>query len=228
MVRGDFQRARRPHQKEQRRAAIVEAARQLLAQDAVDRVTLTAIADRVGLAKSNVYRYFEGREQILLTILLGDVVAWAGEVVGGLHELEDRDGAATVARVITAAFAARPRLCELISVGGRVLEPKVSGPAVLEFRTAADAATLAVAGGLHRVLPAVPRDHCEWAIKTIFAVVAGLWRRPRRSTAARAVGSGTEAARGWFAGDLERSVRGLLYGLQVEAWRASGRPVGRS
>jgi AcrR family transcriptional regulator len=213
-----FQRARRPEQIEQRRRSIVAAAEHLLAKHRVDEITLTAIADRVDLSKSNVYRYFESREEILLAILRGDVAAWVDEVGGGLIGLGDRGGPSAAARVITAAFVRRPRLCELVSVSARVLEPNVSRPAELEFRTASDAATLEAADGLHCAVPAVARDRCEWAVRTMFAVVTGLWPRTSRSPPGRTLRSS-------FADDLERSVRGLLYGLQVEAWRASGRPV---
>ena len=65
MAGGAFQRARRPEQKRQRRAAILAAAAELLASDGVDGVTLNRISHRVGLAKSNLYRYFDSREQIL-------------------------------------------------------------------------------------------------------------------------------------------------------------------
>ncbi|MCA9688374.1 MAG: TetR family transcriptional regulator, partial [Myxococcales bacterium] len=55
----DFQRARSDAQKEQRRAAILQAAAALLDEGSLEAVGLNAIARRAGIAKSNVYRYFE-------------------------------------------------------------------------------------------------------------------------------------------------------------------------
>jgi AcrR family transcriptional regulator len=225
MFSGDFLRARQPEQKEQRRAAILDAAERLLAEHPVDEITLTAIADRVGLAKSNVYRYFESREQIFLTIFLAHLVAWVDDVGRGLEPFAGHGGASTVAEVITAAFVSRPMLCELSSVRERVLELNVSEATVLAVRTASDRALLEVASWLYRTVPSVPRDRCEWAIRTVFAVVAGLWPLTRRSPAADGCGSGPRGVHASFADDLERSVRALLYGLHVEAWRASGRRV---
>ncbi|MBE7452074.1 MAG: TetR family transcriptional regulator [Kofleriaceae bacterium] len=75
-----FQRAREPEQKEQRRRALLDAAAALLADGDLEAVTLSAIARAVGLAKSNVYRYFESREEILLELLVDDEVAWVGEL----------------------------------------------------------------------------------------------------------------------------------------------------
>ena len=70
-----FQRARRPEQKAQRRAAILEAARALAAERGVAEVTLTEVASSVGLAKSNVLRYFETREDVYLHLLVAE---WKG------------------------------------------------------------------------------------------------------------------------------------------------------
>ena len=61
-----FQRARDPEQKEQRRQDLLAAARRLIVAHGVAAVGLSDIAREVGLAKSNLYRYFASREEILL------------------------------------------------------------------------------------------------------------------------------------------------------------------
>src|SRR5580700_215896 len=61
-----YQRARRPEQKLERRDAILAAARELALRDGVRAVSLADIADRVGIHKSALLRYFEPREQIFL------------------------------------------------------------------------------------------------------------------------------------------------------------------
>ena len=65
-----YQRARRPEQKEERREAILAAAHALAVERSVRAVSLGDIAREVGLAKSNLLRYFESREEIFLTLLL--------------------------------------------------------------------------------------------------------------------------------------------------------------
>src|SRR5260370_30043086 len=76
-----FQRARRPEHKRQRRAAILDAARALARERGVQAVTLGDIADRVGMAKSNVLRYFETREEVYLQLTLEAFAEW-NTVVG--------------------------------------------------------------------------------------------------------------------------------------------------
>lgn len=55
-------------QRDQRRERILAITRESLVERRVAELSLHEIARRVGLAKSNVLRYFGSRETILLTI----------------------------------------------------------------------------------------------------------------------------------------------------------------
>src|SRR5580700_3743055 len=86
-----FQRARNQEQREARRRAILGAAATMLAEMPVAQVTLNELSRRAGLAKSNVLRYFESREAVLLELLDSAWQDWlvqleadlADEVVAG-------------------------------------------------------------------------------------------------------------------------------------------------
>lgn len=119
-----YQRARRPEQKEERREAILAVARTLAEQRRVREVSLGDIGREVGLAKSNLLRYFESREEIFLTLLLREWEAWTEAVVIG------DDPAAALAT----SLAARPFFCDLLGEQAAVLEHNVSAEAVRAFR----------------------------------------------------------------------------------------------
>ena len=129
-----FQRARQPAQKEQRRQAILSAAAALFAEGGYDALSLTAIADRVGLSKSNLYRYFESREEILLELLAGDLERMTHEIEAELAPLAGTGDRAAAARVLAQAWAVRPRSCQLVSVLAAVLERNVTERRVAEFK----------------------------------------------------------------------------------------------
>src|SRR5271167_4754163 len=115
-----FQRARSEEQRETRRRAILGAAAAMLAEMPVAEVTLNELSRRAGLAKSNVLRYFESREAVLLELLdsawqdwlagLDKDLAVAVDAAASLRERTDQMAAATAA-----SLAARPMLCDLIS-----------------------------------------------------------------------------------------------------------------
>ena len=62
----EFQRARRPEQKEERRLRLLTVARAALVSGvAIEGLSLSSIARDAGMAKANTYRYFESREALL-------------------------------------------------------------------------------------------------------------------------------------------------------------------
>src|ERR1051325_8727948 len=102
-MEASFQRARRPEQKDQRRERILGAAHELAQDSGVARVSLGDIAAAVGLAKSNVLRYFGTREEIYLRLM------WRG-------------GHARAA----GGYADRPLYCDLTAHAETMLEHNVS------------------------------------------------------------------------------------------------------
>ena len=174
MARG-FQRARRPEQKEQRRGEIVAATAGLLDEVGLQAVSLSGIARRAGLAKSNLYRYFESREEILLHLLYEDWRSWVEAVELGLAPLAARDDIEGVAVVLTEAAVARPRMCELASVVSSVLEQNLTEEAVVGFKRQSVGIGLRMINALHAALPALPLDACRGALAGLYALLAGLW-----------------------------------------------------
>lgn len=75
-----FRRARSEEQREIRRRAILDTAAAMLAEMPVAEVSLNELSRRVGLAKSNVLRYFESREAVLLELLDDFLGTWLDQL----------------------------------------------------------------------------------------------------------------------------------------------------
>jgi len=63
-----------------RRTAILTGAREMLAEKNVADISLRELSGRIGLAKSNVLRYFDSREAIFLEILDEEFGAWLADL----------------------------------------------------------------------------------------------------------------------------------------------------
>lgn len=171
----EFQRARAPEQIEQRRAALLQAATDLIAQGGLEAVSLTAIARGAGLAKSNVYRYFESREHILLELLLRDELHWVGNLERALVPLAGRGTPETVADVLGQSLLQHPTACLLISVVANVLEHNVSIESVRSFKTRVLEISIRAGNALHVALPDLPHEATPALLRMIHATIAGLW-----------------------------------------------------
>ena len=137
-----FQRARSAEQREVRRRSILDAAAAMLAEMPVAEVSLNELSRRAGLAKSNVLRYFDSREAVLLELLTAAMAEWLAELAEQLPAAVDPTAGAAqrgeqVAAVLAATAARRPVLCDLISAQAAVLERNVSASCAAEFKRAA-------------------------------------------------------------------------------------------
>jgi AcrR family transcriptional regulator len=105
-----FQRARRPEQKQQRREAILGAARALALADGVRAVSLAGIAARAGIDKSALLRYFETREQIFPELTAREWGPWVRALHDGLDDVAagSPGTAGQVADVAARSFGDRP------------------------------------------------------------------------------------------------------------------------
>jgi AcrR family transcriptional regulator len=147
MTTRDFQRARSPEAKRVREAAILDAARRLGAERGIREVTLTDIADAVGMHKSAMLRYFETREEIFLRLTAEGWRDWAPALAERLRAVERPDPDA-VAGAFAATLVARPMFCDLLAQTPLNLERNVSVERVREFK-------LTTGEGLGQIVPAV-------------------------------------------------------------------------
>jgi len=168
-----FQRARRPEHKDERREAILAAARELASERPVREISLGDIARRVGLAKSNLLRYFESREDVFLRLLLREWESWRVSLTGRL-----RPGGATadsVAATIARTIAERPLFCDLISEMSAVLERNVSVATVQAFKSESLDKVDDLGAVVAELMPDLGGPSSREMIAAALVITAGLW-----------------------------------------------------
>ena len=173
-----FQRARRPEQKQQRQDAILDAAGQLALRSGVRSVTLTDIAEQVGIHKSALLRYFETREQIFLELTAQGWRDWARALHAELDAAPPGapGSAALVADVVARSFADRPLLCDLIPHTALQLERHVSLDAVRRYKLTSLGATGEAAGLICRVLPDLTEGECRDFVSAMASLAGATWQ----------------------------------------------------
>jgi AcrR family transcriptional regulator len=174
-----FQRARSPEQMAARRSAVMAVARDMLAEKNVADISLRELADRVGLAKSNVLRYFDSREAIFLEVLDEEFQAWLAGLQKRLGRPQARKANyANEIRVATAmaeSITVSELLCELLGSMAGVLERNISTDFARDFKARATDNTVAVAQLIARHLPWLSPEFAAFFAEGALTLTAGMY-----------------------------------------------------
>ena len=171
----DFERARQPEQKEQRREAILAAAAALLAEHHLHDISLSAIARRAKVSKANTYRYFESREAIFLELLREDYARIAARFERALVPLAGRGDIDAVAHEIARALASTPRARELLASIATVLERNVSAEVIRAFKRELTTIVARTVFALHAAIPDLSVEDAERAMRMTLFFAGGLY-----------------------------------------------------
>ena len=233
-----FQRARSEQQRAQRRQAILDAAAAMLAEMPVAEVTLSELSRRVGLAKSNVLRYFESREAVLLELLDSAAQEWLAQLEQDLPAAVDPAAARAdridqLAAVITASLATRPILCDLAGAQSAVLERNVSARVAAEFKRAVAGHVARLSALVAGCLPELGAVGALQVAGATVLVAGALWPAAQPSAAmlaAYAADPSLAAMRLDFATTLRELLAVLAAGVAARAERRGSAaiwPVGQ-
>ena len=222
-----FQRARSEEQRETRRQAILAAAAAMLAEMPVAEVTLSELSRRAGLAKSNVLRYFESREAVLLELLDSAWQDWLGRLAEDLPEAVDPAAplagrAGQLAAALAASLAARPMLCDLISAQAAVLERNVSPQVAARYKRASVAGIDALGGLVLRGVPELGQPDAVRLAGATVMTASALWPHTHPSAAmlaAYAADPELAAMRLDFTATLRQVLEVLIAGLLARSGR---------
>jgi AcrR family transcriptional regulator len=180
VVTAKFQRARSDEQREARRRAILRVAAEMVAQMPVADLSLNELSRRVGLAKSNVLRYFESREAVLLELLDAAWQDWLARLSGALPRDVDPTAPVSeryqqVAAAVTVSLVDDRLFCELLSVSSAVLERNISMDVARRYKLATIANINALAELVRARLSELSAEGAtNFAGGTVVAI-AGIW-----------------------------------------------------
>jgi AcrR family transcriptional regulator len=181
-----FQRARKPEEQQLRREAILTAAAELFDTEGPQGAGLNAIAAKAGFTKSNVYRYFESREEVLMSLFLGELESFVTDFEATAAKGAIGDVAA-LAEASTETFLRHPRFCALVAILTSVLEQNVSVTRIIELKRVVTGQNARIAGAVHAQLPGATLEDCSWAVGMVATLVGGMWPNVTPSAAAAEV-----------------------------------------
>ena len=175
MTSTTFQRARSAEAKRAREQAILDAARRLASERGIREITLTDIADAVGMHKSALLRYFETREEIFLRLTADGWREWGPALRAELARDEDPTPS-SVAGAFARTLAARGPFCDLLAQAPLNLERNVSVDTVRTFKLVTHAELDDIVATMRTALPDLHEPAAVDVVATAVALAGAFWQ----------------------------------------------------
>ncbi|WP_321822613.1 MULTISPECIES: TetR/AcrR family transcriptional regulator [unclassified Burkholderia] len=211
------QRARHPEQKEERRQHLLATARALLLDGLdVNALGLNELARQAGMTKSNVYRYYESREAVLLDVLEEELALWSADFEHlSKQPLEKTHAIAELAKTYATTLVRRPLLCSLSSILSSIIEHNISLERVIEFKRRQPILLGKIASAINAAAPTIKLEQVGEFIRLSVPLFVGLWPISHPSAAVKKAISLPELAslRYDFKRDLEHALQIMLTGI---------------
>ncbi|WP_198645411.1 TetR family transcriptional regulator [Thalassobius sp. I31.1] len=208
-----FQRARQADQIAERRSAILQSARDLCAEFGVMGWSLNELGRRADVTKSNLYRYFESREEILLVLMHEETHKFACDFAA--RTKNQKMTVPELSALLADFYARQPMLCDLLCVSSSILEHNIELKKIRDIKMAGFEDAQVVNHAISSVLENI--SEAQAARISLFSgiVVAGLWpmTRPNAPAQQLATFDGFEGMAMSFQGELSELLEAQISGF---------------
>ncbi len=216
-------RARKDEEKQQRRQAILDTARQLFGERGYEAVTVADVANGTGLAKGTVYLYFKTKEEMFLAIHQEQLIDWFDDVDTHLKEALGRDehDVEKLAELFAQTVEGRAEFTRLLAIIHTVLEQNIELEVARNYKTSLMARVNVTGSLLEKYLPFFEPGQGAELLVQIDALVIGLQHLADASPVVRQLFLEPDLAimQVDFGITFARSIRTLLLGYEYAALR---------
>ena len=167
----DWVRARSDEQIEQRISEIVDATARLYEEHRFEGITFAMIAKEANFTRSNLYRYFQTKEDIFLELMKHDIAVWRADI---LENFTDGNlSLSEAAEIIVALILKHKRMVKLFTILFTLLEPNSSLEGLTAFKLKINQEIGMVAQYLSTVLPFPSVEAAAEFLTTLSSLVIG-------------------------------------------------------
>jgi AcrR family transcriptional regulator len=171
----DWQRATNDKQKESRKNEIYNATLTLYKKHGYENVSFNAIAKEANFTKSNMYRYFESKEDIFLNIF-GDLFKiWQMHYVTELKKLNDNVSFVEFAQTWVNSFLKFPDFLDLTPLLFLTLEKNSSYNQLLKFKAMSRDLLIQISIEIGRIYPSLDQYRAFQLLNSSFATTSSFW-----------------------------------------------------
>ncbi len=179
----NWQRARTDDKKNERKAAIYQAAYTLFKEKGYDAVSFNGIAAQAGFTKSNMYRYFSSKEDIFLNVF-GDLFEnWFEDCISDLKAYEMDVDSHHFAKTWCNTLLKHPEFLDLTPLMFISLEANSSYEQLIEFKRNSKNLLYQLALEIGRVYPALQGENAFQFLTLSYAASTNYWAGSKQNDA---------------------------------------------
>jgi AcrR family transcriptional regulator len=169
-----WERARTEEQKESRVAEIVAATARLYETHRLEDINLSLIAKEAKFTRSNLYKYFNTKEEIFLEFIKRDIERWRQDLLAA-YERDRTYSVEEFASIWVRVLVKHPRFLRLQSILYTILEKNVSVQSLVDFKRRLNDDVSAVVELMCTVLPVCNQGKAAEFILLQSAMASGLY-----------------------------------------------------
>lgn len=115
----------------ERKKEIIDTTNKMFDEMDYQNISMKTIAERISIARSSLYCYYNSKEEIMLDILKDDYCAFLNEIITCFNSKDDSD---TLAKSISSVYLNHMRLLKIVSIYLSDIEMHVSIEKLVTFK----------------------------------------------------------------------------------------------
>ncbi len=159
---------------ENRQQEIVKACEELYETMEYEAINIKEIAKSTSICRSNIYNYYETKDEIFLDILKKEYLLWMEDIDKKMEEDKQRDRE-SYCKIIAQTAEERPRLLKLLSVHYVTIEKNCSLDKLIDFKRAISPFWAQMRNGLTQYFPNASLEKKENFILFTMSLLQGIY-----------------------------------------------------
>ena len=157
-----------------RQQEIIKACEELYETMEYEEISIKEIAKSTSICRSNIYNYYQTKDEIFLDILEKDYLSWMEDIKDRMTG-EEEPGRESYCRNIAATAALHPRLLKLMSVHYITIEKNCSLEKLTAFKYAIHPFQETMEEILRIYFPKAPRENIQNFLFLLLSLIQGLY-----------------------------------------------------
>ena len=157
-----------------RQQEIIKACEELYETMEYEEISIKEIAKSTSICRSNIYNYYQTKDEIFLDILEKDYLSWMEDIKDRMTG-EEEPGRESYCRNIAATAALHPRLLKLMSVHYITIEKNCSLEKLTAFKYAIHPFQETMEEILRIYFPKAPREKTQNFLFLLLSLIQGLY-----------------------------------------------------